>query len=168
MDGRSMSESPLPQGSFAGRVAFSQLIRDALHQAAQDGWKQMFWSDPNFEDWPLHELVVSESLYRWAATGRKLIMLSNNYNSILKYKSRLVQWRQKWGHIVDARLISSVEDTQFPSVLWSPGWMMQRQEWESCQGFATYDAAKRGQCLASLQALHQRSTPGFPATVLGL
>ena len=91
----------LPQGSFLGRVAFMQLIRDALEQAAQQGWKQMIWSDLNFEDWPLHEKAVSDSLFAWASSGRKLVMLSKSYDSILRYKPRMVTWRQKWSHIVD-------------------------------------------------------------------
>jgi hypothetical protein len=166
--GRNMSETALLQGVFTGRVAFSQLIRDALQQAATEGWKQMVWSDVNFEDWPLHEKVVSDALYAWSKSGRQLIMISKNYNSILKYKHRMVVWRQKWGHIVDARLLKQMEDDRFPSVLWSPGWFMQRQELENFQGFATTDRAKGVQCQELLSGLYQRSSPGFPASVLGL
>jgi hypothetical protein len=165
-----MSEAApvLLQGPFLGRVAFIQLIRDTLHQAAQEGWKQMIWSDLNFEDWPLHEKAVSDSLFAWAGTGRKLVMLSKSYDSILKYKPRMVAWRQKWSHIVDARLFRHIDDEKFPSVLWGPSWMLQRQEMEQHQGFATVDVAKRVQCHELLQGMYQRSTPGFPANILGL
>ena len=163
-----MSEIALLQGVFAGHVAFSQLIRDAIETAAHQGWKQMIWSDVNFEDWPLHEKAVSDSLYAWSKTGNQLILLAKSYDSVLKYKARWVTWRQKWGHIVDARLCKSIENEKFPSVLWSPGWFMQRKELDSFQGFATQDVGKRVQCYEQLQAIYQRSTPGFPATILGL
>ncbi len=163
-----MSESLLLQGVFSGHVAFSQLIREALDVAARQGWKKMIWSDINFEDWPLHEKAVSDSLYAWSKTGNQLILLAKNYDSILKYKPRMVTWRQKWNHIVDARVCRQVENDDFPSVLWSPEWFMQRQELETSQGFATQFASKRVQCYEQLQVIYQRSTPGFPATVLGL
>ena len=52
----------LPTGRFAGRKAFQQLVRDALACAAREGWREIILSDPNFEDWPLGERAVAESL----------------------------------------------------------------------------------------------------------
>lgn len=80
----------------------------------------------------------------------------------------MVTWRQKWSHIVDARLFKSIEDDKFPSLLWSAEWVLQRQDVERNQGFVTYEVAKKVQCHDILQAMYQRSTPGFPATILGL
>ena len=54
----------LPEGRFEGRVAFQQLVRDALACAAQEGWNEIILSDASFEDWPLGERAVVESLLR--------------------------------------------------------------------------------------------------------
>ena len=54
----STGAGPLLNGSFVGPDAFAQLVRDALECAAQEGWSEMVWSDPNYADWPLRESVV--------------------------------------------------------------------------------------------------------------
>jgi len=57
---------PLKTGRFAGRVAFAQLIRDSLAAAAAQDWNQLILCDASFEDWPLNERAVIDSLNAWA------------------------------------------------------------------------------------------------------
>ena len=168
MAGRRMTDVALLQGKFSGHVAFSQLIRDALQTASQQGWKQMVWCDVNFEDWPLREKIVVDALYAWAQRGRQLTMLAHNYDSVLRYQPRIVTWRKTWGHIVDCRLCKQIEVDKFPSILWSPAWVMQRREVDTCTGFASSDVQKRVQLQEILRECQRHSSPGFPATVLGL
>lgn len=163
-----MSEASLLQGVFTGHVAFSQLVRDALECAAREGWSQMIWSDANFEDWPLREKAVVDSLYAWAKTGRQLTLLAHSYESVLRYQPRMVTWRKTWGHIVDCRVCKQIELDKFPSALWSPIWVMQRRDVESSSGFASYEVQKRVQLQEVLRETQRHSVPGFPATVLGL
>ena len=63
----------LPSGRFSGRQAFEQLVRDALLAAAQQDWKEIFFSDASFEDWPLQQREVAESLHAWAKPGRRFV-----------------------------------------------------------------------------------------------
>lgn len=163
-----MSDEPLLQGVFTGPVAFSQLVRDALACAAREGWRQMVWCDVNFEDWPLREKSVVDSLYAWAKTGRQLTLLAGSYESVLRYQPRMVAWRKTWGHIVDCRLCKHVEKESFPSVLWGPMWVMQRRDVDACSGWASTDVQKRVQLEETLKECKRHSTPGFPSTVLGL
>lgn len=163
-----MPETSLLQGVFNGHVAFSQLVRDALEAAAREGWQKMIWSDPNFEDWPLRERVVVDSLYAWAKSGRQLTLLAHSYESVLRYQPRMVTWRKTWGHIVDCRVCRHIELEKFPSGLWSPEWVMQRRDIDSCSGFASHDVQKRVQLQEIFKECQRHSASGFPATVLGL
>ena len=76
----------LLQGAFSGPRQFAQIIRDALAVAAQEGWSEMVWSDPDFESWPLREKAVADSLNGWAQRGRKLVLLASYH---------LCSWRKK-------------------------------------------------------------------------
>ena len=163
-----MLNEPLLQGPFSGAVAFPQLIRDALACAAREGWKQMIWCDANFEDWPLREKAVVDSLYAWAQKGRQLTLLAHSYESVLRYQPRMVTWRKTWGHIVDCRVCKQVEPEKFPSVLWSPVWAMERRDVRSCTGMAGFEAQRRVQLNEVLNECQRHSSPGFPASVLGL
>ena len=129
------SLKPLPTGRFAGREAFLQLLRDALQRAAQEGWREIILSDATFEDWPLREKAVVESLQAWSKTGRHMTLLAKNYDEVLRNQPRFVAWRRTWGHILECRSCRSVDALDFPSALWSDSWVMQRLELQHSTGF---------------------------------
>ena len=62
---------PLLEGRFSGRAEFAELVRQALAAAAAQGWREIILSDPDFEDWPLGERAVAQSLNDWSKNGRK-------------------------------------------------------------------------------------------------
>lgn len=158
----------LLDGVFDGPTEFALLVRDALACAAQQGWPEMVWSDASFEDWPLREKSVVESLQTWARTGRRLVMISRNYDAVQRYLPRFVNWRNQWGHIVECRLCKSVDISEFPSALWSPQWMMRRTDVVRCKGLAGYESQRKLQLKEALDECRRRSVPGFPTTILGL
>ena len=94
----------LPTGLFSGRDAFEQLVRDALACAASQGWHEIILSDATFEDWPLRERGVVESLQVWSKSGRRMIMLASRYDEVIRHHARFVAWRKTWGHIIDCRV----------------------------------------------------------------
>lgn len=158
----------LPTGRFAGREAFRQQLRDALACAARLGWKELVLSDADFGDWPLHEGEVAESLRQWARPGRRFVMLARSYDAVQRDKHRFVAWRQTWSHLIDCRLCRRIDAADFPSLLWSPAWAMRRLDARHCSGVATDEARQRVQWRELLDELLADSSPGFPATVLGL
>lgn len=158
----------LPAGRFEGRVAFQQLVRDALACAAREGWRELVLSDATFADWPLGERAVAESLQAWSKTGRKITLLARRYDEVVRQHARFVTWRGTWSHIVEARACAAADPLELPSALWSPAWVMQRLEIERCNGVSGAEPERR---LALREALHEwlgRSSPAFPATTLGL
>lgn len=158
----------LPSGRFAGRIDFQQLVRDALAQAAREGWREIILSDPDFADWPLGERAVCESLRAWSASGRHCTLLASRYDEMAVRQARFVTWRRAWSHIIDARACPSADPLDFPSAIWSPGWVMQRLDPERCNGYSGAEPERRLLLREKLQEWLARSTPSFPATTLGL
>jgi hypothetical protein len=163
-----MPMSDLLQGHFAGPTEFAQLVRDALACAASEGWSQMVWSDANFEDWPLREKVVADSLQAWSRSGRKLVILAKNYDSVLRHHARFVTWRNTWGHIVECRVCKTVDASEFPSAIWSPTWVMRRLDVVHSTGVAGFDVQRRVLLKEKLDECQRQSAPGFPTSTLGL
>ncbi|MEY3447442.1 MAG: hypothetical protein RIR45_2197 [Pseudomonadota bacterium] len=158
----------LLDGRFDGPSAFAQVIRDALACAAREGWSEMVWIDADFEDWPLRERAVVDSLQAWSRGGRRLVIVARSYTSVLRYQPRFVGWRKMWDHIVEPRLCRVVGTSEFPSALWSPHWAARRLDVQRSAGVAGFDPRWRLQLKELMDEYRKQSSPGFPASVLGL
>ncbi len=159
---------PLPSGRFQGRTAFEQLVRDAFSRAADEGWPEIIISDASFEDWPLREKVVVDALRAWSKTGRHFTMLAKRFDSVQRNQPRFVTWRKTWSHIIECRHIPSADPLDFPSAIWSRGWVMQRLDLARSTGVSGPEPERR---VALRELLNERlrgSTAGFAATTLGL
>ena len=160
--------APLHAGRFAGRVEFQQLVRDALARAAQEGWRELILSDPDFADWPLGERAVAESLAAWSASGRRCTLIACRYDELAVRHARFVSWRRTWSHIIEARACGSADPLEFPSAIWSPGWVMQRLDPERCNGYSGAEPNRRLLLRETLNEWLAKSSPAFAATTLGL
>ncbi len=158
----------LPSGRFEGRVAFQQLVRDALACAAREGWREIILSDASFADWPLGERAVAESLQAWSKTGRQVTLLAKRYDEVVRRHARFVAWRGTWSHIIEARACASADALELPSAIWSPGWVMHRLDPERCNGYSGAEPERRLALRESLSEWLGKSSPAFPATTLGL
>ena len=158
----------LPTGQFTGREAFAQRVRDAFACAAQQGWREIIISDATFEDWPLHERLVVESLQSWATAGRRFTMLAQRYDAVARDKARFVVWRKTWSHIVECRRCRAADALDFPSAIWSPAWVMQRLDLARSTGFCGPEPGRRVRLRELLDEKIRGSLPGFAATTLGL
>ena len=156
------------KGPFSGPKAFAQTIRAALARAAHEDWPAMVWSDANFEDWPLGERAVSESLQAWAGSGRQLLLLARSYDSVIRYQPRFVTWRKMWDHIIECRVCKTMDASEMPSALWSPHWAMQRLDLVRSTGVADLEPRRRVLLKEELDECRRQSSPGFSATTLGL
>ena len=160
--------APLPSRRFEGRNDFRQLIRDALAHAAQEGWREIILSDPDFVDWPLGERAVAESLQAWSRSGRDITLLARRYDEVVRGHARFVQWRGRWAHIVTALGCASADPLELPSAVWSPGWVMERLDMKHCNGYCGSEPERRLLLRERLAEWLARSSPAFPATTLGL
>ena len=171
MDKPQESSAPvpgLPQGRFEGRVEFAELVRRSFAMAAEQGWREIMVCDATFEDWPLGERSVAQSLNDWAGTGRKLTMLAQNYDQVVRRHARFVTWRRTWSHIIECRSSGSMSANDLPSALWSPVWVFERLDMARSTGVAGSEAARRLALRERLAEKLQRSSPAFAATTLGI
>ena len=158
----------LPDKRFDGRSEFRQLLRDALATAAREGWREIVLSDANFEDWPLGERAVAESLQAWSNSGRRMVLLARRYDAVVRQHARFVQWRVTWSHIVTASACASADPLELPSALWSPHWVLERRDIEGCIGYCGSEPERRVALREALDGWLQKATPAFPASTLGL
>jgi hypothetical protein len=158
----------LPDGRFEGREDFRQLVRDALAAAAREGWRELILSDASFEDWPLGERSVVDALHAWSQTGRRMVLLARRYDTVLRQHARFVQWRGRWSHIIEARACPAADPLDLPSAIWTPHWVLERREPERSIGYCGGEPERRVALREVLQEWLQKSTPSFPATMLGL
>jgi hypothetical protein len=158
----------LPSGRFSGREAFQQLVRDALACAAREGWRELIVSDASFEDWPLKERSVVESLQAWSQRGRHFVMLASRYDAVQRDQPRFVRWRQTWSHIIDCRVCGSAEILDLPSAIWSPNWVMRRTDPQRCIGISGSEPDRRLLLRELLDEYVRNSSAGFASSVLGL
>ena len=158
----------LPSTRFAGREAFTQLVRDALTAAAQQNWREIFFCDATFEDWPLQEKAVADALHAWSKSGRRFVMLAGRYDLVLRHHARFVSWRKTWDPIVESRIGRNLGRADFPSAIWSPAWALQRFDLMRSTGVCGAEPDRRAHIREMLDELMLGSSPGFPASTLGL
>lgn len=158
----------LPEGRLQGRRAFADLVRAALATAAREGWPHIVLSDPDFEDWPLGERAVIESLNAWAGRGRRIQLLAHSYERLRLTHPRLVQWRVTWSHIVEAHACRQLSGNDLPSALWSPHWTMERIDIEHSVMVCSRAPEQRAALQERLEDCWQQGAPSFAATTLGL
>lgn len=158
----------LPSGRFEGREAFRRLVRDALAAAAREGWREIVLSDASFEDWPLGERAVAESLQAWSRSGRSMVLLAKNYDVVRREHARFVQWRGTWSHIVSASACPAADALDLPSAIWSPGWVLERRDIERCNGWCGSEPERRVALREALNEWLRKSMPSFASTTLGL
>ena len=165
------TDEPTPAlhaGAFQGRETFQQLIRDALANAAREGWREIILCDPDFEDWPLYERSVAQSLSDWSQAGRRCILLARKWDEVVRRHARFVTWRKTWSHIIDARGCPSADPLELPSAIWTPAWVMERRDLERSTGWSGAEPQRRLALREKLNEWLAKSTPAFPASTLGL
>jgi len=159
---------PLHSGSFSGFEEFRQLVRDALAAGAREGWRELILCDPGFEDWPLGERAVVQSLADWSQSGRKCILIARNWDGAIRRHARFVTWRRTWTHIIEARACPSADPLDLPSAIWTPTWVMERRDFERSRGYAGTEPDRRLTLREALNELLSKSTSSFPSSTLGL
>ena len=158
----------LPEGAFDGRHAFDLHLRSALTAASQQNWREVVWSDPDFNDWPLGERSVIEALQAWASSGRSLVLLARTFDVFQRHHARFVHWRRMWGHIIDCRVCDGPGLPQVPSAIWTPSWFLHRIDVEHVRGVCGHSPEGRRAIRERIEECLRHAKSGFPTSTLGL
>lgn len=163
--------SPAPSRlAIDGRVAFAEAVRTALARVADEPPRELFLVDADFDDWPLGERAVVDAFDRWARTHRRLVLAACRWDALARRHPRWVAWRRTWSHVVDCRQLLDIEPADCPTLLVAPGLCTIRLVDALGRRGALHwkDALAAREAMATVDALLQRSEPGFPVTTLGL
>lgn len=162
-----MSEGSLSQ--IASRAEFHAAVRAALATAAEQGASEVCLVDPTFDDWPLNELGIVETLGRWALSRRRFVIFAHDFDEMARRAPRFATWRRQWSHIVQCRTDPELEAAQVPTILFVPGMtgvrLLDRIRY---RGTVSARAADHVECRETIDAILQRSVEAFPPTTLGL
>lgn len=158
----------LAEGRFDGREDFGVIVRNALSAAAQQGWKEIVFSDSDFADWPLGERASIEALQAWSASGRRFVLLAQRFDVIERGHARFIPWRRMWDHIIECRATGKAVGSEVPSAIWTPTWFAHRIDPERSRGVCGVDARARRELREAIDACWRLGRPAFPASTLGL
>lgn len=154
---------------IASRGEFHDALRQAFAEAAHVGCREMFLCDVDFADWPLGEPGVIDDLTRWALAHRKLTLLAQSFEAVVRRHARFVQWRRQWSHVVECRALEDAEPGELPVAMLADGVIAVRVfdavHW---RGSLSHDAGDLTRCREAIDEALARSTQAFPATTLGL
>jgi hypothetical protein len=171
-DGRADEEVPMSTdklSAIASRTEFHDAVRGALAQAAEHGAAEIFLVDPTFDDWPLNDRAVVESLGAWALSRRHLVVFAHSFDEVSRRAPRFAAWRRQWSHIVQCRSDPELAAEEVPTLLLVPGLVTVRLlDRVHYRGTVSDRAADQVAARESVDALLQRSVEAFPATTLGL
>lgn len=163
-----MSEAPRYR-IIQSRSEFHAALREALDEVGQVGSRELFLCDEDFADWPLGDADVIEQLSRWAMSHRRLTLLAQSFDGVVRNYPRFVAWRRQWSHIVDARALEEAEPGEVPTLLLAPGVVSLRLfDRVHVRGSLSHDPADDLRDRELVTAIWQRAAEAFPATTLGL
>jgi len=177
--GRSQAPIPEPfkgEGSpvnglppITSRAEFGAAVVWGVQTAALRGARRLWFTDPDFADWPLDDPALLAHLTAWLRLPQRcLVLLAASYDDVGRCKPRFVAWRRDWAHAVEAW---SPQD--LPADL--PTWLLD----DGTVSVAVADRVHwRGRCAIDprqahlrrqeLDAVLQRSEAAFPVNKLGL
>ena len=155
-------------GRHEGWEAFVSLVREVIDSADRQAWREWWWCDDDFADWPLGERAVAEALDRWAGQGRRLHLLARSYQTMRERHARFVTWRVRWDHCVEARACPSASAVVFPSGMWMPGMCWSRVDAVRSVVLCSDEAHHRAHMRQTFQGWWNKATPSFAASTLGL
>lgn len=154
---------------IAGREGFRSALREALAEAGDARWRELWLCSPDFADWPLNEVGVIDSLTRWAGAQRRLHLLAIDYEELRRRHPRFVQWRVSWSHLIEARALPELQAVDFSTLLLAPGAISLRLlDPLRHQGRVSRLAADLVADRELIDVISQRSVEAFAATTLGL
>lgn len=154
---------------LATRADFERALLAGLHEAAEAGSALVWFSDPDFADWPLGRPEVVDALTRWVGARRRLVLLAADYDVLAARHPRWHQWRRRWSHAVECRRVAEELAGAVPTLLFVPQRVAVRLfDVRHHRGRVLRAEAELAACAQQLDVLTQRSEGALPVTTLGL
>lgn len=154
---------------ITARSEFHQALHSALERIAEQGCREVFLCDDDFDDWPLGDPAMIALLIAWAQGHRRFHVVARSFDGFVRRHPRWVAWRRQWSHVVQCRTVEQLEPGACPTLLVAPGVVALRlADRVHYRGRLTTQAVEIKLTRDQFDAVSQQSTDAFPATTLGL
>lgn len=151
-----------------GRSAFTAAYRDALAHALAVRERELCFVDPDFETWPLDDDAALRSLAAWARLPkRSVVIVASNFDAVTRRFPRFAEWRSTFAHGVEA-YATEIEPSQVPTLLLAGAASLLLSDRLNWRGHGLATDKEVADWREVVDALLQRSEPGFGANTLGL
>lgn len=167
-----MTDESTPLPTIDSRRRFAEAIGWAFTRAMREGGRsrRILCVDRDFADWPLDGPELLDGLTAWLRAGqRQLILLAASYEELPRRHSRFVAWRRNFTHAVFPYVAPEDVAAALPTLLLDDdGTCVRLIDAVHWRGRAYADEREARPWREQIDALVQRSEPGFPAQTLGL
>jgi hypothetical protein len=151
-----------------GRSAFTAAYQDALRHAVAERERELCLVDPDFQTWPLDDALALASLAAWARLPRRrLIVVASSFDAVPRRYPRFAEWRGTFAHVVEA-YTTEIEPSQVPTLLLGGAASLMLSDRLRWRGHRLTTDKEVADWRDVVDALLQRSEPGFGANTLGL
>jgi len=162
--------APAPP-TIDGPEDFAPAVAWGFRTAMADGARTLTAVDVEFgEIWPWDDPALLSALAGWLRLpGRRLQLLAAHYEGMPRQHPRFVQWRRDWSHAIFPFVAPEELAHTLPTALLDDRRVsVVRLDAVQGRGRASLEARTRLHWHDPVDALLQRSSPGFPVTTLGL
>ncbi len=169
---------PIPNGAgdagapaIDSRSAFAAALRWGFDTAIALDARRIVCSDGDFAEWSvLDDPGLLQQLTEWLKRPqRKMVLLARGDEGIARRWPRFPAWRRNWLHAVDAWQVPAELAGNLPTLLVADhGVSVHLVDTVHWRGRAALDERRAHQWREQIDAVLQRSEPGFGANTLGL
>ena len=165
------SSAPPSPPAIAGPEDFAPAIRWGVQTAIADGARCITAVDIAFgENWPWDDAALLSALAGWLRLPqRRLVLLAAGYDDFARLHPRFVVWRRDWSHAISPFVAPEELTGTLPTLLLDDRRVsVVRLDPVQGRGRASLEPRTRLHWHDPVDAVLQRSSPGFPVTTLGL
>jgi len=170
-DPAASTPSTPPPPAIAGPEDFAPAVGWALQAAIADGARTITAVDTAFgENWPWDDAVLLSALTGWLKLPqRRLVLLAAGYDDFGRLHPRFTVWRRDWAHAIAPFVAPEELAGTLPTLLLDDRRIsVVRLDPIQGRGRASMEPRTRLHWHEQVDAVLQRSSPGFPVTTLGL
>jgi hypothetical protein len=156
---------------IAGPEDFAPAVGWAIRTAIAEGARTITAVDIAFgENWPWDDAALRSALAGWLRLPqRRLVLLAANYDEVPRLHPQFVQWRRDWAHAISPFVAPEELAHTLPTAVFDDRRVsVARLDAVQGRGRASLELRTRLVWHEKVDALLQRSSPGFPVTTLGL
>jgi hypothetical protein len=164
-------DTPPTLPDISGPEDFAPAVCWAIRTAIPEGARTVTAVDIAFgENWPWDDAALRSAVAGWLRLPqRRLVLLAANYDEVPRLHPLFVQWRRDWAHAIAPFVAPEELAYTLPTVVFDDRRVSAvRLDAVQGRGRASLEPRMRLVWHEKVDALLQRSSPGFPVTTLGL